>query len=181
MIPEPLSRTVKLFVQFAGGRLSLYPEGELPQLKDGTFGELIVPEHAFEDKKVAAGFAEERDEAFLPAGTRVVAQINAAHVPDDLRGTVKADLEGFYGVGVEFILSKEQRILRRGTKNATLKGCECFIPALEKKAKSINHAYTLASQAYEPNRASHTGNVFNKVFVQKDGSWRSLGDLRGEG
>lgn len=46
-------------------------------------------------------------------------------------------------------------------------------------ARSLNHAFTLLSQAYEKHRISNTGNVYTRVFYQDgDGAWYPLNDLR---
>jgi hypothetical protein len=37
------------------------------------------------------------------------------------------------------------------------------IPALEKSAESLNHAFTLISEVFETKRRSHSGNVFERV------------------
>ena len=57
--------------------------------------------------------------------------------------------------------------------------CKCNIPALEKDASSLNHAYTLLSREFEPDRISHGGNVFlNCYYYDEDNFWRNLDDKR---
>lgn len=82
---------------------------------------------------------------------------------------------------MEIILLEEQQILQRGTKTAKLLPCKCNIPSLHQEARSINHAYTLISQAFEPDRSSHTGNAFTKVFYfdNRRNIWQPLKALRG--
>ncbi|MBK9496095.1 MAG: hypothetical protein IPO08_16580 [Xanthomonadales bacterium] len=47
------------------------------------------------------------------------------------------------------------------------------------QACSLNHAFTLLSQAYEKHRISNTGNIYSRVFYQDgDGAWYPLNDLR---
>jgi hypothetical protein len=52
----------------------------------------------------------------------------------------------------------------RGTKAPTLSETSCKIPALDKVARSVNHACTLLSEAIERHRISHTTNVFKSVY-----------------
>lgn len=53
---------------------------------------------------------------------------------------------------------------------------EGFEPA---RARSLNHALTLLSHAYEKHRISNTGNIYTRVFYQDgDGVWYPLNDLR---
>jgi hypothetical protein len=180
MIPDPFSRTVRIPVRIVNGTLCLFPEeGKLPGLKNGTIGDLIVSAHAFENAKDAAQFAEERMELFLPSGTRLIAEVNPTEAPDAIRAMVKTDLPGLPGAGVEIVLCEDQEILMRGTKPATLRPCKCSIPSLKQEATSINHAYTVLSQSYEPKRRSHTGNVFSKVFHFNGRLWQPLKKLRG--
>ena len=68
----------------------------------------------------------------------------------------------------------------KGSKLGRLGPVKCIIPSLkEPRAESLNHAYRLVSEAFEPERISHAGNVFKKVvYVDLDGNCRSLEDLR---
>lgn len=179
MIPDPQNRTVKILIKIVNGYPCLFPESRLPELKEGAIGDLIVSADAFVDEKVVFEYTQERKEEFLPAGTVLVAQINPEKVPQDLKDHIKSNMPGYMGAGVEFILVEEQQILRRGTKNSKLIQCKCQIPSLEKDAKSINHAYSIISEAFEPHRISHTGNVFSKVYYQDNSTWRPLKDRRG--
>lgn len=52
----------------------------------------------------------------------------------------------------------------------------------EEKAISLNHAFTLLSEAYEPWRKAHTGSVYERFYYQeKDGKWYPLALLRDAG
>jgi hypothetical protein len=67
----------------------------------------------------------------------------------------------------------------RGDQEARLCPCVCAIPSLDKKAQSLNHAFTLISEAYETLRRSHSGNVFERVYAQdKTNKWVSLDEIR---
>lgn len=179
MIPDPLSRTVRIPIKIVNGHLCLAPKGSLPILREGAICELTVLANAFVDRKVAAQFTEECTESFLPAGTKLIAQINPEHVPNELRNSYRAGGDGYVGAGVEFLLKEDQKILKRGAKSAKLLPCECSIPSIDKEARSINHAYTLISEAYEPDRMSRTGNVFSKVLYRAAQIWKPLKHLRG--
>lgn len=49
----------------------------------------------------------------------------------------------------------------------------------ESSARSLNHAFTLLSRAYETHRISNTGNVYRHCFYQEtDQCWYPLDDLR---
>ena len=49
----------------------------------------------------------------------------------------------------------------------------------DEPAISLNHAFTLLSQAYEPWRKSHTGNIYSRMFYkEKNSRWYPLEILR---
>ncbi len=49
----------------------------------------------------------------------------------------------------------------------------------DEPAISLNHAFTLLSEAYEPWRKSHTGNIYDRMFYkEKNGKWYPLEVLR---
>ena len=178
MIPDPYRKTVKIPIKIINGTLYQYPDKPLPKLKDGTIGDLVVPSYAFREQETAKQLNKEHKELFLPAKTVLIAEITVQHIPKHLRKSIEEKLPGFLHIGVKFILLQDQLIQHRGSKNSKLQPCKCKIPSIDKDAKSINHAYSLISRAYEPHRISHTGNVFSKVYY-KDKYWHPLKQLRG--
>ncbi len=80
---------------------------------------------------------------------------------------------------IEFQLIEDLKIhLLGGTKRGTLADCKCGIPALSREAASVNHAYTLISNIYEPHRKGHGGNVFQKVLCRDGNGYDPLDSLR---
>ncbi len=64
----------------------------------------------------------------------------------------------------------------KSIKSSTVKLPEGIIP---EKADSLNHAFTLLSEKYEPWRKSHTGNVYSRMFfLAQDEKWHPLDVLR---
>jgi len=85
-------------------------------------------------------------------------------------------LEANGNLFVELVL-KENLQLKRNTGN--FQDCTCFIPALQKNAKSVNHAATLISESFEPDRKSHTKDGFRDAYFQDDDNiWKSLDKWR---
>jgi len=68
----------------------------------------------------------------------------------------------------------------RGSKQSYLCDVKCHINCLNKEALSINNVYSLISISFEPNRRSHTGNVFQKCYYQDNNAdiWYSLDTIR---
>ena len=51
--------------------------------------------------------------------------------------------------------------------------------AFDCRAESLNHAFTMLSESYEPWRKSHTGNIYDRIYYQeKNGKWYPLNVLR---
>ena len=68
----------------------------------------------------------------------------------------------------------------RGTKLGNLRPAKCRIDSIDKEAVSLNHAYRLISESFEPWRIAHSGNVFQKCFHLRGQNLLSLGRLRDE-
>jgi hypothetical protein len=181
MLNDPLQKTVKIPIRIVGGKPVFFYGGELPRLKEGIIGDLVLPSYAVLDEDKLLHLEEELECAFLPKGTRLLANVRremkSAYL---LTRDNEEDLPwGTPGGFVELYLSEDLKMKMRGTKTPVLESCPCFIPALDEQAISVNHAYTLISTKFEPERKSHTGNVFTKVFSKaQNGHWRALDDLR---
>jgi hypothetical protein len=180
MKPVSFARTVKLIIQLTNGQVKMADGSKLPALEEGTNGELIVPAMAISDFKVRETLTSQRKVPFLPVNTVLWAKIRPENIPDDLQRYCigKYNMSGEMGQFVSFVLIDNLQISLRGSKSALLRDCECNIPALDRKAKSVNHAYTLISTAFELDRRSHTGNVFQEVCVERDNRLLALDKLR---
>ena len=77
------------------------------------------------------------------------------------------------------ILREDLKLRLRGAKPATLEDATCWIPSRPEEAKSLNHAYRLVSEKFEPQRLSHSGNVFKVgYYFELSHTWTSLDGLR---
>ena len=68
-----------------------------------------------------------------------------------------------------------------GLERCELHGSTVLMPEgfSQPTATSLNHAFTLLSQAHEKHRISNTGNVYTRVFYEdRDKRWYPLDDLR---
>ena len=150
-------------------------------MREGTIGDLLVPERSITEKREVCRLQREKTVQFLPSGTVVKFAVNGSHTPAEL----KQHLEDVANLGmkkshaVPVTLDKMALVLRlRGTKPATLGRVTCWIPSLEIRAQSLNHAYRLVSEQFEPRRISHSGNVFDLGYCKQFDQWVSLDDLR---
>lgn len=183
--PDPYARTVRLPVRIVDGRPAFfYGDGKLPKLKEGTVGDLILPAYAVLDERARDDLELEVEEQALPRGTRLLARVTRPAGEDGVV-VLRADQveDERPGAFVEIVLLEPLWIRIRSTKRACLPACRCAVPALDFEVNSINEAYTRISEAYEPHRASHSGNVFQRVYHEVvTGSgvtlWRPLDSLR---
>ena len=175
-------RSVRIPFKVVDGALRYFYGGKLPELREGTIGEVVVPRSALTDDAERNRLDQERTERFLAAGTLILMRMRAA-VRDAKRKGCRLDpltdpFEG--GMFVEVLLTKDLSLRLRGSKPAALEPVECAIPALGDSvtATSLNHAYRLISEVFEPTRVSHAGNVFHEAFAQGEKAWVPLGRLR---
>lgn len=155
--------------------------GNLPKLKDGAIGDLILPAAVVEEESALQRLQQEHIVAILPINTKLMLGIRAKAVPAGRRSSVTYPeaLSPHVDYGfVEVQLREPLRLKLRGSKSAILESCECYIPALNEGASSLNHAYTLISEVFEPDCLSHTGNIFQRGYYLDGKRWRPLSDLR---
>ncbi|MBD2163066.1 DUF4263 domain-containing protein [Calothrix membranacea FACHB-236] len=116
---------------------------------------------------------------FLEIGTRLMVSVNSTTKDEKLCSYLYTDLEILKANGkpfVELVLT-ENLYLNLNTDH--LHDCTCFIPALQKFAKSVNHAATQISEAFELSRKSHTKDVFREAYFQDtDQAWKCLDNWR---
>jgi len=180
MIPDPYARSVCLPVVLKDGTWLLFNEQPLPAFRDGTLAELVMSPFAFVDKEQRKVWTTEMTAPFLPAGTALWVEVAHEHVPESLRRFVFEKLDEFKipRYCVQAFLLEDVLLHVRPGKYALLGSCRCDIPALVRLSQSVNETYTRISEAFEPNRRSHTGNVFTKVFHEGATFVQSLGRRR---
>lgn len=161
--------------------------GPMPEIKPGTKAELYLHSTAFKDEREIQQFSHAESVALLPKGFVLLAcmTLKKEHPKEAYR--FPNDKIPLPGIGyphffIPFSLEEALLIRLRGTKKAQLEPCKCRIPALDDLAEvdSVNQAYTRISEKYEPWRKSHTGDVFQKVYLAElqNKSLVSLGELR---
>ena len=174
-------KTVHIFICLdASGKLKLTGGGELPKIKEGTCGKLIVASDSIVNEKDLRRIQCQECVPFLPKSSELVFTIDASAVPQELskhlvKGPFPSSLKQS---AVRIELSHPLMILFRGTKLATLNPVNCSIPSLNADATSLNHAYRIISEKFEPNRISHSGSVFRCGYLKTRDRWMSLENIR---
>jgi hypothetical protein len=142
--------------------------------------EILLTPECIEDDTVRANLSGQKSTPFLKEGTFVLmgvspTMIESRSAKDLIQGPSILSQYLF----VEVKLVADLWLLVRGDQEARLSTSPCTIPSLKREAKSLNHAFTLISEAYETKRRSHSGNVFERAYAQDEfGKWQSLDELR---
>lgn len=171
-------KTVKIPVRIVGGEVKYYYGDNLPRIDDGAIGDLILPMGYVPDKNYLSVSNHEEKIEIIPRGNVIMVEVKREY--RDVR-TVNINTGTQANIAcVRVILMGPLCLLFRGTKKSKLLPVECEIPRLHKEAKSLNSAYTIISREFEPNRLSHTGNVFKKCYYYESehDRWFQLEMLR---
>ena len=178
-------KTIRIPVRICtDGRIDYFYGGPLPQMREGTIGDLVVPEWSITENREVRRLQQDQVVRFLPLGSIVKFAVDGRRTPAQLTQHLKnvAALGLKKSHAVPVVLDKKALALRlRGTKTATLGRVTCWIPSLQIRAQSLNHAYRLISEQFEPERISHSGNVFELGYCEsppQSDRWVSLDTLR---
>lgn len=169
MISDPYERKVAIPVRIRDGKVIPFNGVALPALKDETVGDLVVPSHCFRSGEELQDFLAERPVPVLQAGTKLLVPLppgtplRTGILQEPPRGAAPNTAGPF----AEIFLDEELMLTLRTAKRAALRPCQCKIPSLKRTARSLNHACTLISEEFEPDRLSHTGNAFSKVLYER--------------
>ena len=177
---DSTTRTVRVPVRFLnGGQIEYFYGGPVPGIRAGAVGDLVVALSSFRNRREAVRLQEERVVPFLTTGALVRLTIAARGVPENLRHHLiegRTFLRKGRPYAIEVLLLEPLGLRLRGSKEATLETAKCWVPAVKKVAESLNHAYRLISERFEPLRRSHSGNVFELGYLH---SQECLGHPRG--
>lgn len=180
-----LDKTIKIPVTVKNGAVIFPDDFNLAALCKEFQTEIILSEADFADKTLFHLLAKETEIEFLPQKTALLVNVSTKEkigneLAGKIIGTGENTPQGKYGGFIEIVLKEPQRMKLRGTKQGQLLDCPIFIPALpDDSAKSINHAYKIISQKFEPWRRSNTANVFHKVFyLNTNNRWQMLDERR---
>lgn len=196
------SRKIRVPVKLVNGQWELLYGGPV-RVADGAFGELHLDRSAFDDKDFLKALTQKRRVEVLPEGIelRVALSIHTPlpgfeHCLISQRDTPYVDFAkvgGTYYFVPVWLASPSEMQRRRGVTSGALtlvlEGMEPRaiesgqvrlpdIPSLG-PADSLNHAFTLLSEVFEPWRQAHTGNIYERIFYKEtDGLWYPLDALR---
>lgn len=161
--PDPRELHIPVLVK--DNALVLRDETSLPAFREGSKGELRIAARALDDPSLIPNFLKKEGMLFLRAHSELGAEVNPDGVLAELNNAlVKRSPSSPPYFYVPFYLEEDLQITLTTGKRGKLASCKCRIPSLGLTVRSVNEAYTRISEAFEPERRSHTGNVFSKVY-----------------
>jgi len=203
MRQERIQKSARIPVRVRNGQVEFLYDVELPPLKNGAVGELVVDVENVQDPKWRAFLVAETPVELAPAGAMVVfgvavdkgALLFERHLVNErtnreLTGAVplepipdEALLVFGEGVGVLATLHQPLVLVLRGENLSQLDSCAVSVPALGEmkrrhEAPTLNQALILVSQTFEPERQGNNGDAFRDVYLLRDGEWILLDDIR---
>lgn len=185
IIMNELERLVRIPVRVHGNLLEYFYGGAFPEVLDGAIGDLVLDKESLKNPKDLKRLNEKRQVPLLTIGTtlRVLLKpspFSKERVKKLIERSKDMPLSGGWTHCAEVILNEVLFLEFRGSKQARLTDVKCHVVALNREAKSLNHAYTMLSAFFEKERRSHTGSVFQLVTFYDQGRklWRPLSDLR---
>jgi len=188
-------------VKRVGERWEFFYGGDVP-VKEGTLGELTVNADRITDERFRQRVTQELTVKILDEGTELLFALSDRETngrptgdwPEPRPVKVPPGTTRFVRVwlGPERKKTDEQALdaapergglwlKLKGLERCELHGSTVQMPAgfQPPHAISLNHAFTMLSQAHEKHRISNTGNVYTRVFYQdRDKRWYPLDDLR---
>jgi hypothetical protein len=144
--------------------------------------ELVLAPECIKEETIRASLSSQKSTPFLREGAVVLVGVSSSMIEaQSAKCLIPAHAVRIVSeyLFVEVKLDADLWLLVRGDQEARLSPSSCTIPLLKKDAKSLNHAFTLISEAYETRRRSHSGNVFGRAYAQNElNNWQSLDELR---
>jgi len=181
---DRFQKRLRIGVRFDGTSFVLLDGKPLPKLTEGSYAELVVAPESIEDENVRAHLSGQRSIQFLPEGSLILLGVSPTMIGDNPPpGLIQPERHPIPSgeLFVEVQLDADLYLQLRGDQETRLSPCLCTILALNKEAQSLNHAFTLISEAYETKRVSHSGNVFDRGYLMfASGLWTGLDQLRTE-
>jgi hypothetical protein len=188
-------------VKRVGERWEFFYGGDVP-VKEGTLGELTLSADRITDENFRKRVMQELTVKILDEGTELRVALSdrdtngrrAGSWPEPHPPSVPPGTTRFERIWLGPLKQKPGELpldaeLERGGLWLKIKGlerCELLGSTVQMPSSfqpavgiSLNHAFTMLSQAYEKHRISNTGNVYSRVFYQdRDKRWYPLDDLR---
>ena len=179
---KQFEKHLRIGVRFEGSGFVLLDGKPLPKLAEGSVADLVVAPESIKDESIRFSLTSEKSMNLLEKGATVMIGVSPNMIEDIFaEGLIPASALSIPSpyLFVAVVLNADLWLQVRGDQEARLSSCTCTITALGAKADSLNHAFTVISQAFETKRRSHSGNVFERAFAHDDsGALQTLDTFR---
>lgn len=196
------SKTVRVPVRWVNGHWELLYGGGVPA-KEGALAELRLDPAQIEDKQFLKAVSKKTKVKILDEGNELRVALTIRGPLDDEhlkhllpREDTRHDYTAKISPDSRFVSiwlggpgrAQKARKEIRGGLWLSLEGMEprdleagvIQLPKISTldRADSLNHAFTLLSEQFEPWRQAHTGSIYERVFYREGQKWYPLDDLR---
>lgn len=154
-----------------------------PKLRRDSMVDLVISADDLADEKERLDLTARREVVLFNAGAELRVRISSRHLTEnDKAGFLVPMLNGVFprpGYFAPITLKSRLSLVIRPNGRSSLTDVETWLPSVRKAAGSLNEAYRLLSERFEPGRRSRGGNVFLNVHYEDEGTWLALDALRG--
>lgn len=177
-------RTLTIPIRIEAGKVAFAFGKRMPALVDGTRGELVVSVDSVVDRYLAKLLQADQSVDLLPIGSLVLIAVHPAFGDQAMQRAAYQKPVELMKPGLlyyEAYIEQALGLRLAGARRPSFTGGACTIPALDnRRAISLNQAFTLLSERYEPDRHSHVGNAFKSgIYLDEaSGQWRTFEDAR---
>ncbi|MBF0238126.1 MAG: hypothetical protein HQM12_10495 [SAR324 cluster bacterium] len=132
LIPDKLKKTVKIPVKIVDGEIIFFYGDKTPKLKDGTIGELILPDYALLDNNLKSNLQQKKNIQMLEKGVTLMVNMKNVDTQNKefLQSLISIKSRPFSHQCAPIELLEPLFIQYRGSKNANLLNCRCSLPVL---------------------------------------------------
>ncbi|MGH7889833.1 MAG: hypothetical protein ACRENF_04705 [Thermodesulfobacteriota bacterium] len=173
------SKNLRLNVKINDGIIESLTKDPLPRIKKGALATLVISSHYLENLQEVKEYISKTETKVLEKGARLKMRLSQGVAPHSRKDGNVECIEGH--IYIPLLLLEDLVIESRGDDRlARCKPCKCVIDFGPEtiEAKSINHAYTIATRIYEKKRLSRGGNIFRNVQFYDGKKWVALNHLR---
>lgn len=155
----------------------------IPRVNEGSIADLVIDLPDLESDEDRKYWTRPQRVELLVEESRVLAEIHRPpSPPKEYEAQFGKYIDAHAGgqIGVWVMLLEPLILEFTPGSPGHLLPCTCRIegPNPEEEIESLNLAMTRISEQFEPHRKTHTGNVFDRVWVPTKRRWKSLGELR---
>lgn len=157
----------------ADGSLKPLMAATWPKVNAETVVDIVIPVPALADASEREALLRREQIPLLPAPSRLMIRVNRSRLPSSPPSPLHPIDNAFPKPGVFASVTAlgPVTLCRQAGRHSFLAAVDCEIPALRRKAVSLNEAYRRVSEVFEPTRRSHGGNVFLNVYYLDEGVW----------